>query len=66
MKVLSLLNHHQITEKQKSNHHWKEVVEQSKIGEAVKLFLRYELVKNSSVNSFCCFFYKTESVSIGE
>lgn len=36
------------------------------VGEAIKLFLRYELVRNSSVSSFLCFFYKTESVSIGE
>lgn len=61
-----LINSDQITEKQKQHHHSKEIVEQSEVGEAIKLFLRYELVRNSSVNPFLCFLYKTESVSIGE
>lgn len=67
----SMLNHlinsdQIIKEKQKQNHYLKEIVEQSEVGEAIKLFLRYELVRNSSVNPFLCFFYKTESVSLGE
>lgn len=61
-----LINSDQITEKQKQDHCPKEIVEQSEVGEAIKLFLRYELVRNSSVNPFLCFFYKPESVSIGE
>lgn len=51
-----LMNCAQIREKQKQKHHLKETVEQSEVGEAVKVFLRYELVRNSSVNPFLCFF----------
>lgn len=42
-------------EKQKQNQPPKEIVEQSEVGEAIKLFLRYELLRNSSVNHFLCF-----------
>lgn len=39
-------------EKQKQNQPLKEIVE---VGEAIKLFLRYELVRNYSVNPFLRF-----------
>lgn len=42
-------------EKQKQNHPLKKIAEQSEAGEAIKLFLRCELVRNSLVNPFLCF-----------
>lgn len=61
-----LINCDEIREKQKQNHHLKGIGEQNEVGEDIKVFLRYELVRNFSVNPFLCFFYKTEIVSIGE
>lgn len=43
-----------IMEKQKQNQRPQEIAEQNGVGEAINLFLRYELVRNSSVNPFLC------------
>jgi len=53
-------------EKQKQNQPPKEIVKQSKVGEAIKLFLRYELGTEilRSISSFV--FCNTERVSVGK